>query len=142
MNSATLIESFLEMMSAERGAAENTLQSYRRDLEDAAQAMAAQSGGLAGASPEAIRSYLGGMAGRGFAASSQARRLSTLRQFFKFLYSEGLRADDPSGPVDAPRKVRPLPKVLSVAETGRLLDRALGEAGIERRRSREEIILE
>ena len=129
MNSATLIESFLEMMSAERGATENTLQSYRRDLEDAAQVMAVEGGGLAGASPDTIRSYLDGIARRGFAASSQARRLSTLRQFFKFLYSEGLRSDDPSGPIDAPRKARPLPKVLSVAETGRLLDRAAEEAG-------------
>lgn len=124
MNSASLVEAFLEMMSAERGAADNTLASYRRDLDDAAEHLAAEPGGLAGASSAAIRDYLDGIAQRGFAASSQARKLSTLRQFYKFLYSEGLRPDDPSGPVDAPRKARPLPKVLSEAETGRLLDRA------------------
>lgn len=122
MNSAMLIESFLEMMSAERGAAENTLQSYRRDLDDAREQLGP--GGLAHATSADIRAYLDGVAQRGFAASSQARRLSALRQFYKFLYSEGLRADDPSGPVDAPRKARSLPKVLSEAETGRLLDRA------------------
>jgi len=124
MNSASLVEAFLEMMSAERGAADNTLASYRRDLDDAGEYLGAEPGGLAGASSAAIRAYLDGIAQRGFAASSQARKLSTLRQFYKFLYSEGLRADDPSGPVDAPRKARPLPKVLSEAETGRLLDRA------------------
>lgn len=124
MNSAALVESFLEMMSVERGAAENTLQSYRRDLEDAGEHLAGETGGLAGASSDALRAYLDSIARRGFAASSQARKLSTLRQFFKFLYAEGMRPDDPSGPVDGPRKARPLPKVLSVAETGRLLDRA------------------
>jgi len=124
MNSALMVESFLEMMSAERGAAENTLQSYRRDLEDAAEHMAREPGGLAAASSATIRAYLDGIARRGFAASSQARKLSALRQFYKFLYSEGLRPDDPSGPVDSPKKARPLPKILSEAETGRLLDHA------------------
>lgn len=128
MNSASLVEAFLEMMSAERGAADNTLASYRHDLDDAGAHLGREPGGLAGASSAAIRDYLDGIAQRGFAASSQARKLSTLRQFYKFLYSEGLRPDDPSGPVDAPRKARPLPKVLSEAETGRLLDRA-AEAG-------------
>jgi integrase/recombinase XerD len=124
MNSASMVESFLEMMSAERGAAENTLQSYRRDLEDAAAYMAREPGGLGGASSATLRAYVDGIAERGFAASSQARKLSALRQFYKFLYSEGLRPDDPSGPVDSPKKSRSLPKVLSEAETGRLLDRA------------------
>ncbi len=58
---------------------------------------------------------------------AQARRLSALRQFFKFLYAEGLRADDPTGTLDAPRKGRPLPKTMSEADTGRLLDRAAAE---------------
>jgi integrase/recombinase XerD len=128
MNSASMVESFLEMMSAERGAAENTLQSYRRDLEDAAAHMAREPGGLAGADSTTIRGYIDSIASRGFAASSQARKLSALRQFYKFLYSEGLRPDDPSGPVDSPRKSRSLPKVLSEAETGRLLDRAAQSA--------------
>ena len=119
-----MVESFLEMMSAERGAAENTLQSYRRDLEDAAGHMAREPGGLAAASSATIRAYLDSIARRGFAASSQARKLSALRQFYKFLYSEGLRQDDPSGPVDSPKKSRSLPKILSEAETGNLLDHA------------------
>jgi integrase/recombinase XerD len=121
MNSAARIEAFLEMMSVERGAADNTLASYRRDLDDAS---AAIEGGLANATSADIRAYLGDMAARGFAASSQARKLSALRQFFKFLYAENLRPDDPTGTLDSPRKDRSLPKTMVEAETGRLLDRA------------------
>ncbi|TIQ33649.1 MAG: site-specific tyrosine recombinase XerD [Mesorhizobium sp.] len=126
MNSAARIEAFLEMMSAERGAAENTLSSYRRDLEDASEAIG---GGLARAGVADIRAYLDDIAARGFAPTSQARKLSAIRQFFKFLYTEGLRGDDPTGTLDSPRKGRPLPKTMTEAETGRLLDRAAEEAG-------------
>jgi integrase/recombinase XerD len=125
MNSAARIEAFLEMMSAERGAAENTLSSYRRDLEDASQAIR---GGLAAAGSSDIRAYLDDIAARGFAPTSQARKLSAIRQFFKFLYAENLRGDDPTGTLDSPRKGRPLPKTMSEAETGRLLDGAAQEA--------------
>jgi len=126
MNSAARIEAFLEMMSAERGAAENTLSSYRRDLEDASTEIG---GGLAGAAAADIRAYLDDIAARGFAPTSQARKLSAIRQFFKFLYAEGLRADDPTGTLDSPKKGRPLPKTMSEADTGRLIDRAAVEAG-------------
>jgi integrase/recombinase XerD len=125
MSSAARIEAFLEMMSVERGAADNTLASYRRDLDDAS---AAIKGGLANATSTDIRAYLGSIATRGFAASSQARKLSALRQFFKFLYAENLRSDDPTGTLDSPRKDRSLPKTMAEAETGRLLDRAALEA--------------
>jgi len=125
MKSAARIEAFLEMMSAERGASDNTLQSYRRDLEDAAEQL---DGGLVEANSADLRVYLNGIAARGFAPSSQARRLSALRQFYKFLYSEGLRPDDPTGTLDSPRKGQSLPKIMSEAEAGRLLDRAAEEA--------------
>jgi len=113
------------MMSAERGASENTLQSYRRDLEDAAENISGV--GLAEASTADIRTYLADISAR-FAPTSQARKLSALRQFYKFLYAEGLRQDDPTGPLDSPRKDRPLPKTMSEADAGRLLDRAADEA--------------
>lgn len=125
MNSGARIEAFLEMMSAERGAAENTLSSYRRDLEDASEYLG---GRLADADAAGLRSYLDDIASRGFAATSQARKLSALRQFFRFLYAEGMRGDDPTGILDSPRKDRSLPKTMSEAETGRLLDRAASEA--------------
>jgi integrase/recombinase XerD len=126
--SALQVESFLEMMSAERGAATNTLQSYERDLEDARSFLNDRGVRLVEATPDDLRAYLSHLARQGFAASSQARRLSALRQFFKFLYGEGLRADDPTGILDAPRKGRSLPKTLSVEDVGRLIARAEGEA--------------
>lgn len=125
MKSGARIEAFLEMMSAERGAADNTLASYRRDLEDASEHLG---GRLAEADAADIRGYLDDIASRGFATTSQARKLSALRQFFRFLYAEGLRGDDPTGVVDSPKKDRPLPKTMSEGETGRLLDRAAAEA--------------
>lgn len=102
--SALQVESFLEMMSAERGAATNTLQSYERDLEDARSFLGERGVRLCEAVPDDLRAYLSHLARQGFAASSQARRLSALRQFFKFLYGEGLRGDDPTGVLDAPKK--------------------------------------
>jgi integrase/recombinase XerD len=126
--SALQVESFLEMMSAERGAATNTLQSYERDLEDVRSFLNGRSVCLTEATPDDLRAYLSHLAKQGFAASSQARKLSALRQFFKFLYGEGLRGDDPTGILDAPKKGRSLPKTLSVDDVGRLIGRAEAEA--------------
>ena len=126
--SALQVESFLEMMSAERGAAVNTLQSYERDLEDVRSFLNERSVRLTAATPDDLRAYLSHLARQGFAASSQARKLSALRQFFKFLYGEGLRGDDPTGILDAPKKGRSLPKTLSVEDVGRLIARAETEA--------------
>jgi integrase/recombinase XerD len=128
MNSGARIDAFLEMLAAERGAAENTLQSYRRDLEDASEFL---NGRLSDADSGSLRGYLNDLADRGFAPSSQARRLSALKQFFKFLYGEGLRGDDPTGVLDSPKKRPALPKVMSEADTGRLLDRAALDAADE-----------
>ncbi|MXN52958.1 site-specific tyrosine recombinase XerD [Shinella sp. AETb1-6] len=127
--SALQVESFLEMMSAERGAATNTLQSYERDLEDVKSFLNARGVRLTDAAPDDLRAYLGHLAKQGFAASSQARRLSALRQFFKFLYGEGLRGDDPTAILDAPKKARSLPKTLSVDDVTRLITQAETEAG-------------
>ncbi|MCO6387143.1 site-specific tyrosine recombinase XerD [Aliihoeflea sp. 40Bstr573] len=128
MSSALRIESFLEMMSAERGASDNTLAAYRRDLDDAQQVLAAR-GGLVKAGAGDIAYYLEDLSTRGFAASTQARHLSALRQFYRFLYAEGLRGDDPTTTVDAPRKARSLPKTMGETVVDRLLARAEAEAG-------------
>ncbi|MCC6205049.1 MAG: site-specific tyrosine recombinase XerD [Hyphomicrobiales bacterium] len=127
MKAAARIEAFLEMMAAERGASDNTLASYRRDLEDAAAYFGAKSQNLAAAGSAELRAYLDSIAAQGFAASSQARKLSALRQFFKFLYAEGLRGDDPTGVLDSPRRARTLPKTMSEDTTDRLLGRAAME---------------
>lgn len=125
MGSGTVIEAFLDMMSAERGASANTLASYRRDLEDADSMLG---GRLAAVAANDLKAYVGGLSRRGFAASSQARRLSALRQFFRFLHSEGRRDDDPTGLIDLPRSRQSLPRTLSVDDVTRLLDRAELEA--------------
>ena len=124
MVSAARLEAFLEMMSAERGASDNTLAAYARDLEDASLFLG---GRLAQAGTQDLRAFLDDIAGRGFAATSQARKLSSLRQFFRFLYAEGLREDDPTATLDAPRKERPLPKTMHEDAVSRLIARAEAE---------------
>jgi len=126
--SAAHMESFLEMMSAERGAANNTLLSYEHDLEDAYSFLKQRGVKPTEAASDDLRAYLAHLAQQGFKASSQARRLSALRQFYKFLYAEGLRTDDPTGVLDAPKKARPLPKVLSIDDVSRLIGQAEIEA--------------
>jgi len=122
--SAANAEAFLEMMSAERGAANNTLEAYSRDLDDASAVLKSLGTTLAKAQADDIRGVIGDLAARGFSPASQARRLSALRQFYKFLHAEGLRSDDPTGVIDSPRKTRPLPKVLSIDDVSRLLAQA------------------
>ena len=122
--SAANAEAFLEMMSAERGAADNTLEAYRRDLDDASSVLKSLGTSLAQAQANDIRGLLGDLNARGFSPASQARRLSALRQFYKFLHAEGLRGDDPTGVIDSPRKSRSLPKILSIDDVSRLLAQA------------------
>lgn len=121
---AGLLEQFLEMLGAERGAAENTLRSYERDLADFLGFLRRRKADAAVARAEDISVYLEHVAAAGLAASSRARKLSAIRQFFKFLYAEGLRRDDPSSAIESPKQSRPLPKILSIAEVDALLDAA------------------
>lgn len=122
------VETFLEMLAAERGASRNTIDAYRRDLADLAAFLANRDAGdPATADSAALRTYLARLSDAGMAASTQARRLSALRQFYRFLVGEGIRADDPSAVLDAPRRIRALPKVMAETEVGALLDRAHGD---------------
>jgi integrase/recombinase XerD len=116
-----LIELFLDMVAAERGGAKNTLAAYARDLADLREELGRRQRTVAKASTDDLRTYLGSLHKRGFAASSVARRLSAIRQLYRFLYAEGRRADDPSAVIEGPRRGRALPKVLSIAEVDRLL---------------------
>ncbi len=125
------LESFLEMMSAERGAAANTLASYERDLTDLREFLGSRRQSLTEAATSDLSAYLTHLSAQGFAATSQARRLSSMRQFYRFLYSEGLRSDDPTGIIDAPKKGVALPKTMSVADVNRLLGLAAQEAATE-----------
>jgi integrase/recombinase XerD len=125
------IEAFLEMMSAERGAAGNTLISYERDLDDLYDFLKAKQISVMEAASADLSAYLADLADRGFEATSQARKLSSMRQFYKFLYAEGWRTDDPTSVLDAPKKGRSLPKILSIAQVDKLLLLASEEAELE-----------
>jgi integrase/recombinase XerD len=116
------VETFLEMMLAERGASGNTIAAYERDLGDAGAFLARRGGDLATAGPDDLRAYLAALTRRGASASTSARRLSCLRQFFRFLYAEGARGDDPTGAIEAPRRGSSIPKILSEAEVDRLME--------------------
>jgi integrase/recombinase XerD len=131
MSGLHLVDSFLEMMSAERNAARNTIEAYRRDLGDYSHFLAGRGVSAMTAQREDVVAYLASLDAQGLAASSAARRLSALRQFHKFLCSDQIRADDPTRIVASPRTRRPLPGVLSVAEVDRLLVTAESEANAE-----------
>ena len=120
------VESFLEMLSAERGAATNTLQAYGRDLDRHVGFLAQRGRSPADAVATDIRDYLGVLAAN--SPATQARQLSAMRQFYRFLYAEGLRGDDPTATIAAPKQRRPLPKTMSVEEVDRLIGRAEREA--------------
>jgi integrase/recombinase XerD len=111
--SAASLEAFLDMMSAERGASANTLEAYRRDLEQLDAFLAPAGTSARKATRDDIRRFLAHLTRRRTAASSQARQLSALRQYFGFLYAEGHRKDDPTSAIETPRRARPLPKILS-----------------------------
>ncbi len=119
---------FLDMLAAERGAGNNTLEAYARDLDDLGDHLASAGTTIAAATTGDLRNYLAALAKRGFKASSVARRLSAVRQLYRFLYAEGHRGDDPAAVIEGPKRGRVLPKVLSIAEVDRLLATAHGAA--------------
>ncbi len=114
-------EAFLEMLAAERGAAVNTQLSYARDLEQLQDWLTTLGTTPAAADEAALRSYLGALSKAQVAPATAARRLSCLRQFYRFLFSEGVRQDDPTARLDSPRQARSLPKILSEEDVERLL---------------------
>jgi integrase/recombinase XerD len=134
----TLIELFLDMLAAERGAGVNTLAAYRRDLEDLSATLYAKSS-IAKASTDDLRSYLGALAKRGFKASSVARRLSAIRQLYRFLYAEGHRSDDPAAVLEGPKRALTLPKILSIAEVDHLLKQGHADAADAKRAAPERL---
>jgi len=122
------IELFLDMLAAERGAGENTLAAYRNDLADLAAHLRAEGGSIAAASTNDLRGFLASLAERGLKVSSLARRLSAVRQLYRFLYAEGKRGDDPAAVLEGPRRGRAMPKVLTIAEVDALLTQARAHA--------------
>jgi integrase/recombinase XerD len=129
-----LISLFLDMVAAERGGAANTLSAYSRDLGDLTGYLATRKRTISSATTADLRGYLAALAERGFAASSVARRLSAIRQLYRFLLAEGHRNDDPAAIIEGPKRGRPLPKVLSVAEVDRLI--AAARQAVDAQRTR------
>ncbi|MDB5540022.1 MAG: XerD [Devosia sp.] len=129
MSEDHLVESFLEMMSVERGAARNTIEAYRRDLSDYCGFLGRRGTGPTAAGREQVTQYLAFLAAEGIAASSSARKLSAIRQFHKFLAADAVRGDDPTRIVPSPKARRGLPKILTIAEIDRLL--TVAEAEVE-----------
>jgi integrase/recombinase XerD len=128
------LESFLEMLVAERGAAAATVAAYRRDLSDLQRFLAVHGSVLDTADEAALHAYVAAASTARLAPRSLARRISAIRQLYKFLIVDGIRADDPSVGLDAPRLGRPLPKLLSEDEIAALLAAARAWPGDEGRR--------
>ena len=127
------IEAFLEMLAAERGAARNTLMAYQADLGDFAEFAAGKGQPVARSDAAVLQAYMAGLQRAGLAARTAARRLSALRQFHRFLLREGIRADDPTTLLDAPRLPKTLPKYLTEQEVDALLgacEQMRGQRGI------------
>jgi integrase/recombinase XerD len=119
------VDAFLDMLTAERGAARNTIEAYSRDLDDYLVHLMDHGRDPLTSDTDDLSAWMADQTRRGFSASSSARRLSAVRQFHRFLYAEGLRADDPTSAMTGPKRSRPLPKVLTIEE----VDRLLGVAG-------------
>jgi integrase/recombinase XerD len=122
-----LIERFLEMMSAERGLAKNSLTAYRTDLGHYSGFLAAQGIGLKQAETRHVQAWLAGAEAEGLARTTAARRLSAVKQLHGFLHGEGILPDNPAAIIQGPKPARPLPKVLSAEEVAQLLSQAAAE---------------
>ena len=128
--SGTLIESFLEMMTAERGAAVNTTQSYSHDLREAAAFLTRRGTTFEKAEKPVLEAYTVSLSKSGLSPRTVARRLSSLRQFFHFLYTENIRSDDPTAALDTPRQPRSLPKSLIAEDVMKLIAHARNEKNL------------
>jgi integrase/recombinase XerD len=118
---AKLTNLFLDMLAAEQGAGNNTLDAYRRDLTDFSEFLGHSGQDFAGAETQGLRDYLADLDTRGFKSSSVARRLSAMRHLFRFLLNERIRSDDPAAILSGPKRGRGLPKVLTISDVDRLL---------------------
>src|SRR3954462_8605011 len=125
---ARLTSLFLDMLAAEQGAGDNTLDAYRRDIEDFSEFVGGAKSDFKSADTQLLRDYLADLGRRGCKPTRVARRLSAIRHLFRFLLSEHVRSDDPAAILSGPKRGRGLPKVLSIAAVDALLRQARGQA--------------
>ena len=136
MSDAGRIGAFLEALSAERGAARNTLAAYERDLRAFSEWLAEDGRGLLDADREMIEAWLEALDAEGLSPATRARRLSSLRQFYRFAFTEGWSTDDPGVGIAGPRRARVLPKTLTIKDVDRLLEAAAENVGSDPRAAR------
>ena len=125
------LDLFIEMLVVERGASKHTIDAYRRDLADLDQFLRHRHGTLDAAGSDDIRAYLARLSDLGLASTTVARRIAAIRQYFRFIFLEGRRSDDPTSKIDRPKARRALPKYLSEGEVTALLNAAAAKEGEE-----------
>jgi integrase/recombinase XerD len=133
------LEAFLDMLAAERGAALNTQDAYRRDLSDYISFLKGRGCDTGDVTTDGLRAYLADLDARGMSTATVARRVSAIRQFHKFLYVDRCRADDPAAALEGPRMVRSAPGVMTIDEVDRLLATAREGIDDEKRPLRERL---
>lgn len=116
-----LIERFADALWMERGLSDNTLAGYRADLRDLATWLAREGSDLLCASRADLQAYLASLVQRGLKVRTSTRRLSGLRQFYRWAVGEGLTAEDPTALIEMPRQGRPLPHLLTESQVDDLL---------------------
>lgn len=139
---ASWLPRYLEAIQAERDAARNTLLSYTRDLTDFADFLERKGLDYTTAGRGDIEAYLIDQDARGMADATRARRLSAIRQLYRFAYLEGWRTDDPGALIRGPKRRRSLPRSLSEAEVDRLLAAAGTRGATEAERLRDTCLLQ
>ncbi len=131
LSNSRAIDLFLDSLSAEKGASANTLEAYRRDLDDLDAFCARQKLKFEHCNADVLRAYIADLADHDLAASTIARKISSIRQLFRFLYRDGFRDEDPSTTLKAPKRQRPLPKILTEQEVDRLIEAARFNASLQ-----------
>jgi integrase/recombinase XerD len=142
MNAWHWIAGFLDAMAAERGAAANTLAAYERDLTDAAEWLAGRGMDFAGAQKADVEGYLIHCDAQGLSSATRARRLSAIKQLYRFAFEEGLRADNPAVQIAGPGRDKRLPKTLTIEEVDRLLEAAVTQGRTEADRLRNTCLMQ
>ena len=131
------VSHFLDACAAELGSSRNTLEAYARDLKDYTAYLSTRSFGLMTAERDDIMAYIKGLDAQGLAASTQARRLSAIKQFYRFVFDEGILDHNPSLKIKAVRQKPSTPKALRIEEVERLFEtaRTLGRSEREQLRN-------